>query len=497
MSSASTGRYQSRLLNFLLDKSQQLSDLVGQAARQVKTTTIWSLQLLIYPMYAMFQTGRLAGQQMQQAAGEKFRRLQGSSKKRSPVRQKTSKQQKAINLEWDLPLPPLTEKADDSPLVAAFRKPIRWMETGSVAVKVNLFKESKLVEPPVPPTASRSGESDMEKMATVSPGIEAQKTEDLSFLTAVDRVVAQLEEGQLPDWQEIGNDVVVGTRSLWQPVKNWYMWQGDEFLELQDDELTRDLWAESSPQSPVKSPASPAKSQKLIPQLPGKVLPQLVQKSEAVVRVTITEWFGKVSALVHPATVNSSVVEITPPTPAISVKPAAEPEANVSNVSYELEQQTFSLFTELPEVREPNHSLVYQGWDLLRSKALTIKEILAISTVAKSSQSLATAATAESTIQKVGQTVAPTVGQSPVASDLVTPTNDATGTISKTETTSSDMGEPETGRDYIETKAVSVGYIKHPLQVVLEGIDRAMLWLEKMAMGLFEWWKKLKQEFMV
>ncbi len=49
------------------------------------------------------------------------------------------------------------------------------------------------------------------------------------------------------------------------------------------------------------------------------------------------------------------------------------------------------------------------------------------------------------------------------------------------------MGEPETGRDYIETKVVSVGYVKHPLQVVLEAIDWVMLRLEKIFLVVRDW----------
>ncbi len=50
-----SGRYQSRLFNFLHRRSQKLSDRVGQTLRQVKVTASWSVQAIIYPVFALIQ----------------------------------------------------------------------------------------------------------------------------------------------------------------------------------------------------------------------------------------------------------------------------------------------------------------------------------------------------------------------------------------------------------------------------------------------------------
>ena len=47
----------------------------------------------------------------------------------------------------------------------------------------------------------------------------------------------------------------------------------------------------------------------------------------------------------------------------------------------------------------------------------------------------------------------------------------------------------ETPGDYLETKAESMGYIKHPLEQVLEWLDQIMLRLETIAVQLWEWAK--------
>ncbi len=54
--------YQSRLLRFLNRHSLRFRDRIGQTARQIKVAAEWGVQMLIYPVYLLVQTGRLAGQ---------------------------------------------------------------------------------------------------------------------------------------------------------------------------------------------------------------------------------------------------------------------------------------------------------------------------------------------------------------------------------------------------------------------------------------------------
>jgi len=56
-------------------------------------------------------------------------------------------------------------------------------------------------------------------------------------------------------------------------------------------------------------------------------------------------------------------------------------------------------------------------------------------------------------------------------------------------TTPENKRPDETPGDYLETKAESMGYIKHPLEQVLEWLDQIMLRLETIAVQLWEWAK--------
>jgi hypothetical protein len=69
---STSGRYQSRLFSFFSQQSLRLKDKTGQAWRQVKLAAVWSTQIVLYPVYALFQTGRLLDRQMGQAARQVF-----------------------------------------------------------------------------------------------------------------------------------------------------------------------------------------------------------------------------------------------------------------------------------------------------------------------------------------------------------------------------------------------------------------------------------------
>lgn len=50
----------------------------------------------------------------------------------------------------------------------------------------------------------------------------------------------------------------------------------------------------------------------------------------------------------------------------------------------------------------------------------------------------------------------------------------------------------ERGEDWIETQATPTGYIKHPLEQILEWLDRAMFWIEELFVKVWRWWQRLR-----
>lgn len=67
MSPKQSGLYQSKVLRFVVRHTRRWVDRTSIAWRSLQTTASWSAQVLIYPVYALFQTLRVAGAKFQQA----------------------------------------------------------------------------------------------------------------------------------------------------------------------------------------------------------------------------------------------------------------------------------------------------------------------------------------------------------------------------------------------------------------------------------------------
>ena len=67
MSSASSGRYQSRLFNFIHRHSRRVTEQCQRALRHIQVATSWVAPVVLYPLYLLFQPNRKPSRQMHQA----------------------------------------------------------------------------------------------------------------------------------------------------------------------------------------------------------------------------------------------------------------------------------------------------------------------------------------------------------------------------------------------------------------------------------------------
>jgi hypothetical protein len=81
------------------------------------------------------------------------------------------------------------------------------------------------------------------------------------------------------------------------------------------------------------------------------------------------------------------------------------------------------------------------------------------------------------------------ISQSPAVTTVETSRFVATSTTASALEPQNNSADTKQEGDYLETKAVSVGYIKHPLEQVLEWLDQIMLRLETIAVEIWEWAK--------
>ncbi len=60
----STGPYKSRFFNFINRQVIRFQDQVGKTIRHLKVATKWGVQILLYPIYLVVQTGRMVGHKL-------------------------------------------------------------------------------------------------------------------------------------------------------------------------------------------------------------------------------------------------------------------------------------------------------------------------------------------------------------------------------------------------------------------------------------------------
>ncbi len=75
MPSASPGRYQSRLFNFLNRQTLRFTDKFDRTIRHLKVAATWGTQILLYPVYLLVQTGLSLGRQLTAEAEAGWPRL--------------------------------------------------------------------------------------------------------------------------------------------------------------------------------------------------------------------------------------------------------------------------------------------------------------------------------------------------------------------------------------------------------------------------------------
>jgi hypothetical protein len=59
--------------------------------------------------------------------------------------------------------------------------------------------------------------------------------------------------------------------------------------------------------------------------------------------------------------------------------------------------------------------------------------------------------------------------------------------VSASSTQELSASTPSSTENWIETQATVVGYVKHPLERLLEWVDRALLWLERLITRIWQW----------
>ncbi len=555
MSSASSGRYQSKLFNFVHQRSRRLSERCALAFRQLQVTTSWSVQALFYPMYLLLST--------KQAALHSFRQRgpQPDADSHQPTPAADTPIQRVL-LAVDVPLEGATGTSKDiKPLnllasnalmrLAAFL-PFKFLKTNHK----NSFNSSFLTSDH---TATPSHKRPMvqgiaSQLSTRTLVLVTIQNEILDILTPqqqqrlqqriIGEVAAYWRHWRLADvpttdrvnsllpwwsfqritgWAHLSIVVLTLPRkiaaSLGQqesrlvrhqagetdvsPVALVYPYQALTFL----DRTVAELESSVVPVSQVAI-ALTHRSRELIQILRqfsvswlGRVQqvnsPDDPSTADRTVRIQALIWsaveyfFGdrrqnlgqtasKQRGLPHP---QASQLPLTPPH--LLVGADADPWLTMSDL-FEQPPPTgkpphVGQLQDIPQPSERQVLAVNDSVGSIWNKMRRLSHYF-LNKVRSPQPPLTRGAVFPSLQGELGRSKSNRFQRSPQPPSGLAAQNGGVATQSRSQGSQIDHAP-----DWIETPATAVGYVKHPLEKLLEWLDRAMLWLEKVLVRVWQW----------
>lgn len=526
--SSYAGRYRSRLFNFLSQQTNRWGDKGERALRQIKVGAMWGTQILLYPVYLMFQAARLVGKQIKQAfqynidpaaknlppSDSPVQRVLGTAAALSPTTELSDRNEnqqviqgiasqletrdlvlvtaenqiadildpdrqqeleKLISLELSdylhhqivakeaqskltNRLPLLDDRPQLLPPLRFFRKAMAWMQTSPVATLVNLFQEeavllnlevkTKHLKQKSQALKSRSDRLNFQseelkqrnQLSEIENG-EAVDNQPPSLIVQLDSAIAELETGKLAAVVKVTDSLAHRSQEFWQIVKSRW---GD----------TADLG---------RSQLHPGNSTLTVTEDP----PANLFTMQALIKGAIDYFFGRVETSQLPPPAQTAI-------------------SGVGEVAIEEENPWLTesdLFGEpLPiQLKPRNYLKKAVGEDLKPT-------LPARNSYLPPPQSDTDRGASRKTKKKVDRNSSNPLSKKPVSRSSNVP--EPTPIVNSSRNIDRDRDDfyyYDSESDWIEVQAKPAGYVKHPLEQILELLDAAMLWLEEIIVGMWEW----------
>jgi hypothetical protein len=609
---SSPGRYQSRLFNFVNRQVRSVVDQGDRAVRQVKVAAIWGVQILLYPVYLMVQTTRLAGRQIFTAAQTGWKPLQAEKPAEEPTpptvdtpierlleavdswvslpeakellrlageaplvavtaevssglvaateglvepsSTQSSQIAKASNLtnsivqgvasllttrtlvlvstqnqildiltpqqqqtltsriSWELAdfwryrrleqasKPTIMARslaAEDRPqlfpIVSLFWQVMAWVQTGSIAIAANLFQESKLLAAPQPhpsqPLQASNSLQTLPSSEVLTPQLPA--TRALVFL---DQRVAELESHQLVQVSEFTGVVSGRTVTLLHQVQERFLtlkgglessehsqtdtWRIQGVIRAAVDYFfgRRSVAVSGTGYQDTAIPGNaPSAGDRLLGRSFGST-PELAAASEA--DDPWLTWGDLFEATDAPANAHGF-------TPSLEI--AQLPDTPASEAPMLSGNSIGGFFKRYFQRKKQPLSPKFTTAKLVKTPKDTT-EITYTQTTATPSAKVAPRQhkgnERNSDRQKPTRALGKNSDQAIAAASSPSQNDDSTLTPAAS------TADFEHTPDWIETQATSTGYVKHPLELLLGWLDRAMLWLEELFVKTWRWVKR-------
>ncbi len=511
MPSASSNRYQSRLFNFVHRQSRHLGDRLDSTFRHLQVATNWSLQALLYPVVLLMQKAiESAGKQLHPQAPQK--QLQTNNIHSQP------ETPPSVDTPIQRVLQAVSEVEDN--------QTTRQKDTENVNKSFLGFREFKFFpnQPSASSLTSSSTVTDIPKRHAIAvQGIATQlENRHLVLVTAENEILDILT----PQQQEKLQNRIIG-----EIADYWHYWRlatekqdtqilpeierllqkltgnSNTTLALPEAMQTQALVNHEEVLAFLDASVAKLESNTLTPLSRATLTVQ--QRSHEIIKVAQTQLdiflYGK------ELTVRGEDIE----SDRLRIQAIIEAAVNYffgerTGKKLDASPPVSNIFQALPVSRQlPNQNLLadpWLNWDDLFGDFEPIHEEVPQTTnpALPANQSPKYLQNWLNSYQNIPKKPASGLVKRQKPTTDLTRTEKASGKVAAIKSTESKISHFETNKgevaqkqrfqtteidakpDWIETKATSVGYEKHPLERILAWLDAALLWLEEKFVKLFQ-----------
>jgi hypothetical protein len=216
-----SGRYQSRLFNFLSRQSLRIRDRSSQTWRQVKVATAWGVQILLYPIYVGFQTSRLVGKQIQQTVKQTLPRLEEA---KQSIQRVTQPSEPSSVFAADTPIQNVLEAVQTFARSLPASQVVQLADLEAVdTVEVQASEGSLAVAPRslVSPAPSESGLAADSRAITASAAHLSTAIQGVASLLETRKLVLVTRQNQILDILTGQQHLQLQRRIVWEIAHYW------------------------------------------------------------------------------------------------------------------------------------------------------------------------------------------------------------------------------------------------------------------------------------
>jgi len=474
--------YKSRLFNLINRRLIRLKDNLGRVSRRGQNAIAIALQIALYPVYLLVQSLRMTANQLGNSlqkqlsppgkdgtdAIEEF--LQSLSDQETPfigiaadledqalvfvtndhqtvkitdnqTQRQIEKQIrtalanyalakrriKRLNRQYPPLLPNFTDKNPVLPPIRWFWNLLRWEQQGQIAIAINLFQETHLVKTPTPPSLPLPNLNSQAILEVID---EKLAILEAKFLAISPAIPSSFSHTPNPPSEIVNESPTLEKNSSYLWGLYWLIYAAIEHF-----------WAKEK-NNLEYSADSPALSAKYPLSLPNSLLITFKQR--------LQDWLEK-QTQADPFTIGKLI------------------QAAIAHFFASRQSLTFSAVSEQPWL-ESADILAISPQDSEKPRLNPAHPL----PQSHSTKKAFSQEKQNKSLQKIPPAAAEiTPGESPPATQLdpryareiIQPINE----------------------EWLETESTPVGYVKHPLERILEGLDAIILWVEELVIKIWRW----------